>query len=98
MSLLRETALIPNAFLYRRSSNEFVTTTSIVQRLNALKKYAASSSLTSGIVSSLDKLGSKISGFGDGLSDDEREENLQLEGRKQILYLRKREVRPVARD
>ena len=50
------------------------------------------------VVSSLDKLGSKISGFGDGLSDDEREENLQLEGRKQILYLRKREVRPVARD
>jgi len=92
MSLLRETALIPNAFLYRRSSNGFVTTTSIVQRLNALKKYAASSSLTSGIVSSLDKLGSKISGFGDGLSDDEREENLQLEGRKQILYLRKREA------
>jgi hypothetical protein len=94
MSLLHETSLIPNAFLYRKPSNDPVTSASNLRHLNALRKYVSSSTVSSQVVSSLDKLGSTLSVLRHGQTREEREEYLRREERKQILYLRMREVRP----
>lgn len=94
MAIFPETTLLPRAFLHNKRSKEQAVASPELRKLSSLRRYVSIPSLSSIVRGSFTKVGDVFEGYRDGLSQEEREEKQRTENRKQVLYLKMRNVSP----
>lgn len=92
MSLLQDPTIIHSRFHRKNTVQTQTSSSPESSRPGSLRKRAAVATLSSFVRDSVTWAGDVLNSYRDGLSKEEREKKMHVDERKQILYLRMRNV------